>query len=84
MSGLTSLRSAETSSFVVFLLSWFPELSSLLLISWIGVVSRSESFSTFNGSEVMVSSTVSGMGEGTNAATCVITAVNSATEIEDW
>ena len=34
------------------------------------------------GMVVMVSSTVSGMGEGTNAATCVITAVNSATEIE--
>ena len=34
------------------------------------------------GMVVMVSSTVSGMGEGTNAATCVITAVNSATEVE--
>jgi len=34
------------------------------------------------GMVVMVSSTISGMGEGTNAATCVITAVNSATEIE--
>jgi len=34
------------------------------------------------GMVVMVSSTVSGMGEGTNAATCVITGVNSATEIE--
>ena len=34
------------------------------------------------GMVIMVSSTVSGMGEGTNAATCVITAVNSATEIE--
>ena len=34
------------------------------------------------GMVVMVSSTVSGMGEGTNAATCVITSVNSATEIE--
>ena len=34
------------------------------------------------GMVVLVSSTVSGMGEGTNAATCVITAVNSATEIE--
>ena len=34
------------------------------------------------GMVVMVSSTVSGMGEGTNAATCVITAVNSATEIQ--
>jgi hypothetical protein len=34
------------------------------------------------GMVLMVSSTISGMGEGTNAATCVITAVNSATEIE--
>ena len=34
------------------------------------------------GMVIMVSSTISGMGEGTNAATCVITAVNSATEIE--
>ena len=34
------------------------------------------------GMVVMVSSTISGMGEGTNAATCVITGVNSATEIE--
>ena len=34
------------------------------------------------GMVVMVSSTVTGMGEGTNAATCVITAVNSATEVE--
>ena len=34
------------------------------------------------GMVVMVSSTISGMGEGTNAATCVITSVNSATEIE--
>ena len=34
------------------------------------------------GMVIMVSSTVSGMGEGTNAATCVITAVNSATEVE--
>ena len=34
------------------------------------------------GMVVMVSSTISGMGAGTNAATCVITAVNSATEIE--
>ena len=34
------------------------------------------------GMVVMVSSTVSGMGEGTNAATCVITSVNSATEVE--
>jgi len=34
------------------------------------------------GMVVMVSSTVSGMGEGTNAATCVITAVNSSTEVE--
>ena len=34
------------------------------------------------GMVVMVSSTVSGMGEGTNAATCVVTSVNSATEIE--
>tara|TARA_R100001594_G_scaffold148183_1_gene202791 strand:- start:475 stop:1803 length:1329 start_codon:yes stop_codon:yes gene_type:complete len=34
------------------------------------------------GMVVMVSSTVSGMGEGTNAATCVVTAVNSATEIQ--
>ena len=34
------------------------------------------------GMVVMVSSTISGMGEGTNAATCVITAVNSATEIQ--
>ena len=34
------------------------------------------------GMVLMVSSTISGMGEGTNAATCVITAVNSSTEIE--
>ena len=34
------------------------------------------------GMVVMVSSTISGMGEGTNAATCVITAVNSATSID--
>ena len=34
------------------------------------------------GMVIMVSSTISGMGEGTNAATCVVTAVNSATEIE--
>ena len=34
------------------------------------------------GMVVMVSSTISDMGEGTNAATCVITSVNSATEIE--
>ena len=34
------------------------------------------------GMVIMVSSTISGMGEGTNAATCVITAVNSATEIK--
>ena len=34
------------------------------------------------GMVIMVSSTISGMGEGTNAATCVITSVNSATEIE--
>jgi hypothetical protein len=34
------------------------------------------------GMVIMVSSTISDMGEGTNAATCVITAVNSATEIE--
>jgi hypothetical protein len=34
------------------------------------------------GMVLMVSSTISGMGEGTNAATCVVTAVNSATEIE--
>ena len=34
------------------------------------------------GMVVMVSSTISDMGEGTNAATCVITKVNSATEIE--
>ena len=34
------------------------------------------------GMVVMVSSTISGMGEGTNAATCVVTSVNSATEIE--
>ena len=34
------------------------------------------------GMVIMVSSTISGMGEGTNAATCVITAVNSATEIQ--
>ena len=33
------------------------------------------------GMVLMVSSTISGMGEGTNAATCVVTAVNSATEI---
>ena len=34
------------------------------------------------GMVLMVSSTISGMGEGTNAATCVVTAVNSATEIK--
>jgi len=34
------------------------------------------------GMVLMVSSTISGMGEGTNAATCVVTGVNSATEIE--
>ena len=34
------------------------------------------------GMVLMVSSTISGLGEGTNAATCVITAVNSSTEIE--
>ena len=34
------------------------------------------------GMVVMVSALVSGAGEGSNSATCVITAVNSATEIE--
>ncbi len=45
------------------------------------VMTISSSPWVIKGMVLMVSSTISGMGEGTNAATCVVTAVNSATEI---